>query len=100
MIRVVVVDDSALARKLVSSMLESDPEIEVVGTAMNGIFGLPCASLAQRKLARFPNMGAALIRASTAGCTRKILAAITPMKPPSIMALAIGKASSATRSRR
>ena len=40
MIRVVVVDDSALARKLVSSMLESDAEIEVVGTAMNGIFGL------------------------------------------------------------
>ncbi|MHC5057576.1 MAG: protein-glutamate methylesterase/protein-glutamine glutaminase [Planctomycetota bacterium] len=40
MIRVVVVDDSALARKLVSGMLESDPEIEVVGTAMNGIFGL------------------------------------------------------------
>jgi two-component system chemotaxis response regulator CheB len=39
-IRVVVVDDSALARKLVSGMLESDPEIEVVGTAMNGIFGL------------------------------------------------------------
>ncbi len=40
MIRVVVVDDSALARKLVSRMLESDPEIEVVGTAMNGVFGL------------------------------------------------------------
>jgi two-component system chemotaxis response regulator CheB len=39
-IRVVVVDDSALARKLVTSMLESDPEIEVVGTAMNGVFGL------------------------------------------------------------
>jgi two-component system chemotaxis response regulator CheB len=39
-IRVVVVDDSALARKLVSGMLESDPDIEVVGTAMNGIFGL------------------------------------------------------------
>ena len=40
MIRVVVVDDSALARKLVSRMLESDPEIKVVGTAMNGVFGL------------------------------------------------------------
>ncbi len=40
MIRVVVVDDSALARKLVTKMLESDSEIEVVGTAMNGIFAL------------------------------------------------------------
>ena len=40
MIRVVVVDDSALARKLVSRMIESDPEIHVVGTAMNGVFGL------------------------------------------------------------
>ncbi len=40
MIRVVVVDDSALARKLVTKMLESDPKIKVVGTAMNGIFAL------------------------------------------------------------
>ena len=40
MIRAVVVDDSALARKLVTRMLESDPEIKVVGTAMNGIFAL------------------------------------------------------------
>jgi two-component system chemotaxis response regulator CheB len=40
MIRAVVVDDSALARKLVREMLESDPEIKVVGTAMNGIFAL------------------------------------------------------------
>ncbi len=40
MIRVVVVDDSALARKLVTKMLESDPGIKVVGTAMNGIFAL------------------------------------------------------------
>ncbi len=30
MIRAVVVDDSALARKLVSQMLESDPAITVV----------------------------------------------------------------------
>lgn len=40
MIRVVVVDDSAVARQLLSRMLESDPEIEVVGTAMNGVFAL------------------------------------------------------------
>jgi two-component system chemotaxis response regulator CheB len=32
-VRVLVVDDSALVRKLLSSMLDSDPGIEVVGTA-------------------------------------------------------------------
>lgn len=32
-IKVLVVDDSALVRKMLSSMLESDPAIEVVGTA-------------------------------------------------------------------
>lgn len=32
-IKVVVVDDSALARQLISRLLKSDPEIEVVGTA-------------------------------------------------------------------
>ncbi|MDX2018960.1 MAG: chemotaxis response regulator protein-glutamate methylesterase [Deltaproteobacteria bacterium] len=32
-IRVLVVDDSALVRKLLTSLLSSDPEIEVVGTA-------------------------------------------------------------------
>ena len=34
-IRVLVVDDSALVRKLVSDALKSDPEIEVVGTAVD-----------------------------------------------------------------
>lgn len=32
-IKVLVIDDSALVRKMLSGMLESDPEIEVVGTA-------------------------------------------------------------------
>src|ERR1700683_4024907 len=32
-IRVLVIDDSALARKFISDMLRKDPEIEVVGTA-------------------------------------------------------------------
>ena len=32
-IRVLVVDDSALARKVISDILRRDPEIEVVGTA-------------------------------------------------------------------
>jgi two-component system chemotaxis response regulator CheB len=39
-VRVLVVDDSALMRKLIPQMLESDPSIEVVGTAMDGNFCL------------------------------------------------------------
>ena len=39
-IRVLVVDDSALMRKLIPRILESDPLIEVVGTAMDGAFAL------------------------------------------------------------
>ncbi|MCX7678850.1 MAG: chemotaxis response regulator protein-glutamate methylesterase [Spirochaetes bacterium] len=35
-IKVLVVDDSALVRKIITDILESDPEIEVVGTANNG----------------------------------------------------------------
>ena len=39
-IRVLVVDDSALMRKLIPQMLASDESIEVVGTAMDGSFAL------------------------------------------------------------
>jgi two-component system chemotaxis response regulator CheB len=39
-IRVLVVDDSALMRKLIPQMLEADASIEVVGTAMDGNFCL------------------------------------------------------------
>ena len=39
-VRVLVVDDSALMRKLISQILERDSDIEVVGTAMDGQFGL------------------------------------------------------------
>jgi len=39
-IRVLVVDDSALMRKLIPQMLESEESIEVVGTAMDGTFCL------------------------------------------------------------
>ncbi len=39
-IRVLVVDDSALMRKLIPQILAEDPSIEVVGTAMDGTFGL------------------------------------------------------------
>jgi len=39
-IRVLVVDDSALMRKLIPQVLHRDPSIEVVGTAMDGEMGL------------------------------------------------------------
>ena len=39
-IRVLVVDDSALMRKLISKLLEGDPEIEVIATAIDGAFAL------------------------------------------------------------
>ncbi|HEY6769939.1 MAG TPA: chemotaxis response regulator protein-glutamate methylesterase [Candidatus Sulfotelmatobacter sp.] len=39
-IRVLVVDDSALMRKLIPQMLANDPSIDVVGTAMDGTFCL------------------------------------------------------------
>jgi len=39
-VRVLVVDDSALMRKLIPQILHTDPSIEVVGTAMDGNFGL------------------------------------------------------------
>ncbi|HEY2352044.1 MAG TPA: chemotaxis response regulator protein-glutamate methylesterase [Candidatus Acidoferrum sp.] len=39
-IKVLVVDDSALMRKLIPAILARDPEIEVVGTAMDGAFAL------------------------------------------------------------
>ena len=39
-VRVLVVDDSALMRKLIPQMLAADESIEVVGTAMDGNFCL------------------------------------------------------------
>ncbi len=39
-VRVLVVDDSAFMRKAISSMLEKDPMIEVVGTAKDGKEGI------------------------------------------------------------
>ncbi len=39
-VRVLVVDDSALMRKLIPQILETDNSIQVVGTAMDGNFGL------------------------------------------------------------
>ena len=39
-VRVLVVDDSALMRKLIPQILQKDSSIQVVGTAMDGNFGL------------------------------------------------------------
>lgn len=39
-VRVLVVDDSALMRKLIPQIIETDNSIHVVGTAMDGNFGL------------------------------------------------------------
>lgn len=39
-IRVLVVDDSALMRKLISNLLAKDPELEVIATAIDGCFAL------------------------------------------------------------
>jgi two-component system, chemotaxis family, protein-glutamate methylesterase/glutaminase len=40
MIKVLVIDDSAFMRKALSTMLDGDPEIQVVGTARDGSEGL------------------------------------------------------------
>jgi two-component system, chemotaxis family, protein-glutamate methylesterase/glutaminase len=39
-IRVLVVDDSALMRKLISNLLSKDPELEVIATAIDGRFAV------------------------------------------------------------
>ncbi|MCX8059258.1 MAG: chemotaxis-specific protein-glutamate methyltransferase CheB [Spirochaetes bacterium] len=39
-IKVLVVDDSAVMRKLLSEIISSDPEMEIVSTAINGKFAL------------------------------------------------------------
>ena len=39
-IRVLIIDDSAIARNTLSRILETDPEIEVVGTAPDALIGL------------------------------------------------------------
>jgi len=40
MIRVLIVDDSAFVRQALTRMLGADPEIEVIGTAIDGKDGL------------------------------------------------------------
>jgi len=44
-IRVLIVDDSAFMRKVLQDILDSDPEIKVVGVAKNGIEALDIAGL-------------------------------------------------------
>jgi len=49
-VRVVVVDDSAFARKVIRSMLTSSPQIHVVGAARNGAEGLEIVQAEQPDL--------------------------------------------------
>ena len=39
-VRVMVVDDSVVIRKILTDVLNEDPDIEVVGTASNGVIAL------------------------------------------------------------
>src|SRR3954471_8192642 len=39
-VRVLVIDDSALMRKMITQILQRDETLEVVGTAIDGTFGL------------------------------------------------------------
>ena len=84
-IRVLVVDDSALMRKLIPRILAGDPNIEVIGTAMDGAFALkkiadlkpdvvtleagprliPGASSASRNKFRFAGNGSSRILAAS-----------------------------------
>ena len=49
-IKVLVVDDSVVIRKLVTDLLNSDPDLEVVGTAVNGRAALTKVELLQPDL--------------------------------------------------
>jgi len=44
MIRVLVVDDSLVVREIITKILRSDPEIEIVGTARNGVEAIDMAA--------------------------------------------------------
>lgn len=44
MIRVLVVDDSLIVREIITKILRSDPEIEIVGTARNGVEAIDMAA--------------------------------------------------------
>ena len=58
-IKVLIVDDSALMRNLVSKIVNATPNLTVVATAMNGKFALDCQCLASH-----PTIGT-----TTAHCT-------------------------------
>ena len=66
----------------------------------SGTLRRPSASLAHSTLERFPNMGAAVMRAISAGWAWKALSATTPTKPPSTRPKATGRPTWACISRR
>ena len=39
-IRILIVDDAVVVRRMLTDILDSDPELEVVGTAANGKIAL------------------------------------------------------------
>ena len=49
-IRVLIIDDSAIMRRLITKMLSAHPAIEVVATALNGRFGLEKMELLKPEL--------------------------------------------------
>ena len=89
-IRVLVVDDSALMRKLISQVLQRDPSIEVVGTAMDGAIGLkkidelhPHVVTLDIDMPRMDGIEATrIIRASSAHGSRIPILAITASVSP------------------
>lgn len=78
-IRVLVVDDSVVIRRLVTDLLQDDPDIEVVGTAVNGRAALHKVESLQPDLItmdiEMPEMnGIEAVRAlRAAGCTAPIV---------------------------
>ena len=44
MVKVLIVDDSAFVRRSLTSILEKDPDIQIVGTAANGLEGVALAA--------------------------------------------------------
>src|SRR5437660_9279369 len=77
MLRVLVVDDSATARALLVAILQSDPEIQVVGEARDGIEGV---ELTQKLRPNLVTMDVRMPRLDGFAATKEIMiAAPTPI---------------------
>src|SRR5947209_16027522 len=77
MLRVLVVDDSATARALLVAILQSDPEIKVVGEARDGVEGV---ELTQKLRPNLVTMDVRMPRLDGFAATKEIMiAAPTPI---------------------